>query len=259
MRELMDDRSNKLLSGGNMNSPILNNNLIYKEATAATNTIHELLCYVRAQGINWVPKSFGLNSEGKHVLSYIDGFVPQEIPGWIWNEDILKEVALILRQWHDVTVNFKYKKARWLLDNDEINEVICHNDFAPYNCVFKDKKFIGLIDFDVCSPGSRIWDIAYTSYRFIPLFPDKNKEKHSEVSPFSKEVMLNRLKIFLNAYSSDEKEFLYNEKEVIDKIEKRLKVLASWSESYGIQTKNQEIQNNAKMYLLHAKWIKGLI
>ncbi len=151
----MHDKSNTFLSGGNMNSPILNNNMIYKEATSATSTIHELLCYVRAKGINWVPKSFGLNSEGKHVLSYIEGFVPQEVLGWIWNKNILKEVALKLRQWHDATVNFKYEKAQWLLDNDEINEVICHNDFAPYNCVFKDKTFIGLIDFDVCSPGSK--------------------------------------------------------------------------------------------------------
>jgi len=255
----MNDRSDKILSGGNMNYPILDNNLIYKEVTVATNTIHELLCYVRAQGIDWIPKSYGLNPEDKHVLSYIDGFVPKETPEWIWNEDILIEVALRLRQGHDATVNFKYKKAQWLLDNDEINEVICHNDFAPYNCVFSGRKFKGLIDFDVCSPGSRIWDIAYTSYRFIPLFPDKNKEKYFEVSPFSKEVMLNRLKLFLDAYSDDKKEFLYDEEKVIDKIVKRLKVLASWSESYGLKTQNQEIQNNGKMYLLHAKWIKSLI
>src|SRR5690554_280050 len=259
MWEFMNDESNNILSGGNLNSPILNNNLIYKDATAATNTIHELLSYVRAQGIDWIPKSYGLNSKDKHVLSYIDGFVPQETPDWIWNEDILIEIALRLRQWHDATVNFKYEKAHWLLDNDEINEVICHNDFAPYNCVFKNKNFKGLIDFDVCSSGSRIWDIAYTSYRFIPLFPDKNKGKHSEVSPFSKEVMLIRLKLFLNTYSNNNKEFLYDEEEVIDKIVKRLKVLASWSESYGLKTQNQEMQKNAKMYLLHAKWIKSLI
>lgn len=255
----MDNESNEILTGGNMNSPILNNNLIYKESTEATKTIHKLLCYVRSRGINWVPESFGINTDCKHVLSYIEGVVPEKTPDWIWHEKILKEVASKLRQWHDATVNFKYKKARWLLSNDEINEVICHNDFAPYNCVFKDNKFKGLIDFDVCSPGSRIWDIAYTSYRFIPLFPDKNEEKYYEVSPFSKKVMMNRLKIFLDSYSCDEKEYLYDEKEVINKIGKRLKVLASWSKEYGLQTKNQELQNNAKMYLLHAKWIKTFL
>ncbi|MFW6377704.1 MAG: phosphotransferase [bacterium] len=256
----MNDKTNKVLTGGNMNSPILNNNLIYKESTEATNTIHELLCYIRSQGIKWVPKSFGINSDGQHVLSYIDGFVPHENPVWIWDENILKEVALKLRQWHDATVNFKYENAhQWVLENDEVNEVICHNDFAPYNCVFKDKAFVGLIDFDVCSPGSRIWDIAYTAYRFIPLYPYDNKDKYYEVSPFPKEVMMNRLKLFLNTYSCDDEGFLYDEKEVIAKVEKRLQVLANWSESYGLQTQNQEIQNNAKMYSLHAKWIKNLI
>lgn len=255
----MQDKSSNNLTGGNMNSPILNNNLIYKEATIATNTIHNLLCYVRSQGIDWVSESFGLNSDGKHVLSFIEGIVPHEVLDWIWDEDILKDVALKLRQWHDATVNFKYKPARWLLNNDEINEVICHNDFAPYNCVFKHNRFIGLIDFDVCSPGSRIWDISYTGYRFIPFFPDKKKEIYYEVSPFSKELMMSRLKIFLNEYSCGEKGFLYDEKRVISKLEKRLKMLANWSESYGLQIKNQEILKNAKMYSLHAKWVKSLL
>ncbi len=70
---------------------------------------------------------------------------------------------------------------------------------------------------------------------------------------------MNRLKIFLNEYSCDEELFLYDEKEVIDKVEKRLHVLANWSESFGLQTQNKEIQNNAKMYSLHAKWMKSLI
>ena len=88
----MQDKSSNNLTGGNMNSPILNNNLIYKEATIATNTIHNLLCYVRSQGIDWVSESFGLNSDGKHVLSYIEGIVPHEVLDWIWDEDILKEL-----------------------------------------------------------------------------------------------------------------------------------------------------------------------
>jgi len=48
-------------------------------------------------------------------------------------------------------------------------EVICHGDFAPYNCVFIDDELAGVFDFDFAHAGSRIWDIAYALYRFVPM------------------------------------------------------------------------------------------
>jgi hypothetical protein len=254
-----NSQSGKVLVGGNMNSPTLTNNLIYKEATAATNTIHELLNYVRSRGIDWVPESFGIDSDGKHVLSYIEGVVPHDTPQWIWDDNILMDIAKRLRQWHDATVDFKFHQAQWLLKNDEAHEVICHNDFAPYNCVFQNEKFTGLIDFDTCSPGSRLWDIAYTVYRFIPLLPVDIIGSFHECSPFSEAVMNSRLVRFLEEYSCGDKEFLYDVKTVIKKVEKRLTALAKWSEEYGLQTQNKEILEHAKMYLLHAKWVNDLL
>lgn len=53
----------EILSGGNMNAPIRKNQLIYKDASIASQSIHELLRYVRASGITWVPESIGINSE----------------------------------------------------------------------------------------------------------------------------------------------------------------------------------------------------
>ena len=253
----MKNESGKVLTGGNMSTPTLENNRIYKEASIATNTIHELLQHVRSQGIDWVPESFGIDSSGKHVLTYIEGVVPHDTPDWLWDEKILKEIAKRLRQWHDATATFKPQSAQWLIQNDEAHEVICHNDFAPYNCVFMDHKFMGLIDFDVCSPGTRLWDMAYTAYRFIPLLPATKIGPFNEVSPFSESVMTNRLRLFLQEYSCGANEFLYDEETVIKKVAKRLEALASWSESFGLQTKNQEMLEDAKMYSFHAKWLRS--
>lgn len=47
------------------------------------------------------------------------------------------------------------------------HEVICHNDFAPYNFVYKDQLPYALIDFDL--PGPRLRDIAYAAYWMTPL------------------------------------------------------------------------------------------
>jgi Ser/Thr protein kinase RdoA (MazF antagonist) len=47
--------------------------------------------------------------------------------------------------------------------------VICHGDFAPYNCVLNGNRVVGLIDFDHAAPGPRLWDVAYAVYRWTPL------------------------------------------------------------------------------------------
>ena len=47
--------------------------------------------------------------------------------------------------------------------------MICHNDFAPHNLVFHGGVLVGAIDFDTCSPGPRLGDLAYFATRAIPL------------------------------------------------------------------------------------------
>jgi Ser/Thr protein kinase RdoA (MazF antagonist) len=58
-------------------------------------------------------------------------------------------------------VDFELGGAVWQLPARIPNEVICHNDFAPHNVAFLDGATVGAIDFDMCSPGPRLWDLAY--------------------------------------------------------------------------------------------------
>ena len=134
--------------------------------------------------------------------------------------------------------------------------MICHNDFAPYNWVFNNHNhLIGLIDFDTCSPGSRLWDIAYTAYRIVPLMPHDDVSLYSETSPFLYDKMIKRLAVFLKEYSKGKTIIKYSTEEVIEKVQKRLLAIANWSENEGKKANNQELLNHAKMYRLHAEWI----
>jgi thiamine kinase-like enzyme len=247
----------EVLQGGNMNLPLKKDNLIYKSANTASETIHRLLFHVRDKGIEWVPESFGIQNE-KHVLSYISGDVPTNTPDWLWDSVLLKDVAKKLRQWHDATEDFSLEESIWLIENDEPNEVICHSDFAPYNIVFKDHKFQGLIDFDVCSPGSRLWDISYALYRFIPLLPESDFGKDFETSSSSNEMKIKRMMDFLISYSYNEKRYIYTIPDVLLKVQKRLTALSEWSKAYGIETNNNEIIRHAEMYFTHANWVLSL-
>ncbi len=52
-------------------------------------------------------------------------------------------------------------------------------------------ELVGVIDFDLCAPGARLWDLAYTAYRYVPLMPGPEVEAAvGEKSPFTSAVTL---------------------------------------------------------------------
>ena len=61
--------------------------------------------------------------------------------------------------------------------------MICHNDFAPYNLVFRDGLPVGAIDFEAASPGPRAWDLAYLAYRLVPLAHPVNPDLPPQPDP----------------------------------------------------------------------------
>jgi len=42
--------------------------------------------------------------------------------------------------------------------------------------MFEDGRLTGVIDLDLASPGPRVWDMAYTAYRFVPLTDPANPD-----------------------------------------------------------------------------------
>jgi Ser/Thr protein kinase RdoA (MazF antagonist) len=98
------------------------------------------------------------------------------MPEWVWDDRVLVAAARLLREYHDATVGFPRAGRCWQLPAHAPDEVICHNDFAPYNFVFRDGVLNGVIDFDTASPGPRAWDLAYLAYRLVPLAGPGNRD-----------------------------------------------------------------------------------
>jgi hypothetical protein len=182
------------------------------------------------------------------------------MPAWIWSEQVLTDVARALREWHEATSDFSVADAQWGLPPNGPREVICHNDFAPYNCVFSEGRFVGAIDFDACSPGSRIWDLAYTAYRFVPLLPgpDMGNAIPGDQSPFGAPQMSARLELFLSSYQSGDDDARFGCSELIRTAIDRLHAIAAWTEEFARGKGNAKLADHAVMYRGHARWLGSL-
>jgi hypothetical protein len=246
------------LSGGNMNTVVRSGDVVLRKAGPQTPTIHRLLSYVRTRGLLWVPEPLGYDEQGREMLSFIPGDVPHEMPEWVWSDLVLTDVARALREWHDATVGFDHDGAVWDLPARSPPEVVCHTDFAPYNCVFRAGRFAGAIDFDLSAPGPRVWDLAYTAYRFVPLMPARDApdfEGPGERSPFSPAESRARLEAFLEVYGAGNPLLRYEREVVLCATVERLHAIADWTRRFVERTGNTELAGHADMYEAHAGWL----
>lgn len=226
-----------------------------------TPTIHRLLRHARERGVTWAPEPLGYDDVGREVLSFISGEVPHDMPRWVWSETVLTDVAQAVREWHDASSDFDRVGAVWNFEAHEPAEVICHNDFAPYNCVFRDGRFAGAIDFDLCSPGPRLWEIAYTAYRFVPLMPPPEADVPDgsrERSPFGLSQIRSRLDTFLATYAAGSATLRYSPNAVIEMAIERLGAIAAWTISHANRTGPAFLEEHGQMYRAHAQWIHQL-
>jgi hypothetical protein len=238
---------------------------VRKASSPWTPTVHRVLRHARAQGVTWVPRVFDSDSNGRQVVEYIDGDVAHGDPAFIREDAVLTEVARAARQWHDATASFPRSDADvWFSQaGRKPHEVIAHNDFAPYNHVFRDGHWVGAIDFDICYPAPRLWDLAWTAYRYVPLTPGADAVVDdgpgADRSPFDVVETMARLGRFLEAYGPLEQPGeaglarAYRVAELLSWVPERLHSIADW----GAQQGSAEHQQWARMYRAHAQWITG--
>jgi aminoglycoside phosphotransferase (APT) family kinase protein len=165
-------------------------------------SVQALLLHLQQAGTTGVPRPLGFDELGRETVSYVEGQVWNDpLPELVWRESTLLAAAALLRGLHDATVGFRPPaNARWMLamPADLPVEVVCHNDFAPYNLVFAEDRAVGVIDWETSAPGARVWDVAYAAYRFVPLSRD------APPSLLDARVQARRLAAFCGAYGLGE-------------------------------------------------------
>lgn len=158
---------------------------------------HALLRHLEAVGFPGAPRFLGIDEQGREVLGYIPGpTVLRPYPDWALTDEALVSVAELLRAYHRAVADFDPAPYAWPASPAEpfAGGLVSHNDPNLDNVVFRDGRAVALIDFDLASPGSRLWDVACAARMWAPLRPDHGIRDSRRGRAFA------RFRLFLDAY-----------------------------------------------------------
>lgn len=242
------------LDGGRDNI-IKNNDIVYRPSHEWTSNVHDFLRYLHKCGFVKVPLPQGINEDGQELVSFVDGEVfNNELSQDARSDDTLISFAKFIRKFHDLGADYiecLNGNEKWMLPVQTEIETMCHGDLAPYNTALEGKRVVGLIDFDTLHPGSRIWDVSYALYRWIPLMSEDNPENFGTRSDKTR-----RIELFFETYGTD----AIDQEGVFDWVIRRLEYLVSYMKqeaNNGDESFEQHINDgHIKSYLEDVKYIR---
>lgn len=189
------DVTEEIALGGNLSDAVRVGDTVRRRAGAWTPAVHALLRHLEAVGFEGSPRVVGTDEQGREVLAYIEGDGPtgwpDPMPEYVWRDANLIAAARLLRRYHDAQAGFTPPLlASWRWPSNS-GEVICHNDVAPFNAVFRDGELFAMVDFDNAGPGRRLWDVAMGIWRWVPIYGDSDPTVRDRAA---------RVRLFCDAY-----------------------------------------------------------
>lgn len=161
------------LAGGNVGGAVRIGPTVRRTTGPWTPAVHALLAHLARAGLVEVPRVLGVDELGREVLSHLPGRVVDvdaETPA----TPLLTDAMRWLRRYHDVVDGFVHPSPwRTIARPVEEGELICHHDFAPYNVAVSSsadgERVVGVFDWDMAGPGSRLQDLAFAAWNWVPL------------------------------------------------------------------------------------------
>lgn len=152
---------------------------VHRPISSRSSFVHGILRHLEVKGFHGAPRFLGLDDKGREVLTFLSGDVPNDLGEF--SDHQIASAAELLRSLHDASTDCELRAA---------NEVVCHGDPSPCNCVFVDGVPSGFIDFDAAHPGTRGDDVGYAAWLWLDI-------GNNQIAPG---VQGKRLITFLTAY-----------------------------------------------------------
>lgn len=187
--------------GGNLNQAVRVGDTVRRRAGLWTPGVHALLRYLEKTDFE-APRALGMDEQGREILGYIPGEAyaggTVAVPDRVLDEEHLVDAARLLRRYHDIVAGFlPPPDAQWRITAPTEFEVICHNDWSPWNALFRDGHLAVMLDWDLAGPGSRLWDVGAAAACWVSLT--------AEAKLFSLTERAQRLRVFCDAYGLEDR------------------------------------------------------
>jgi 8-oxo-dGTP diphosphatase len=163
------------LLGGNVGGAVRVGGTVRRARGPWTPSVHALLTELRgAAGLVEVPRVYGFDERGREVLEYLPGRVPEpdvETP----SDELLGDAMRWLRRFHDAVAGTSLPGPwRTTTSAPGAGELVCHNDFAPYNVAVSTsatgERLVGVFDWDLAGPATRLEDLAFAAWNWVPMW-----------------------------------------------------------------------------------------
>ena len=148
-------------------------------------------------GFEGAPRFLGVDDRDREVLSFMPGEAAIEpFHDWAFTDATLVSVAELLRSYHDAVASFDATAHTWpdFVPSEFGGGLVCHNDPNLDNVIFSGGVAAGLIDFDLATPGSAVWDVTCAARLWAPL-----RDERDVPAPLHGRS-LERLRLFADAY-----------------------------------------------------------
>jgi Phosphotransferase enzyme family len=166
-------------------------------------TVQAYLSHLRDAGFTGAPLPFGVDEQGREVLSFVPGDVHRyPLPPETAGDDVLVALARLIRALHEAS-------AGWVPPPGAVwggtpattgriakhAELVSHRDYAAGNVVFRGGLPAALIDFDLAMPTTRVYDMANALWYWAPL-----RDPRDRSPAFADADIPHRVSVFADAY-----------------------------------------------------------
>ncbi len=190
------------LSGGNISSVVRVGETVRRPIHPWSFSVHKLLIHLERKSFPGSPRFLGIDEKGREILTFMSD--EAGYAAYLWSGTAaLTATARLLRGYHDACSGFAFdSNDQWqfVYPDRSRHEVICHNDFGPYNLVCKGGVPSAIIDFDFAGPAPRLRDVAYAAYWMTPLSFSSDL---TELSRMDVQHGCKRLRLFCGEYGID--------------------------------------------------------
>lgn len=157
------------LPGGGVGGAVRVGDTVRRPTGPWTPAVHALLHHLAGR-VPHVPRVLGTDERNREILNYLPGRIV-DVDADRLSPAQLGSLVHWTRLFHDAVAGFTHP-GPWRYPPIPGACLIGHNDIAPYNVCFAGDELVGVFDWDMAGPSTRLAELAFLAWNCVPLWRD---------------------------------------------------------------------------------------